>query len=162
MRRELKPVAELARGGLVLVANPSFPASNLAELIAYVKAHPGKVNVASYSAGTLSHVLGLLLNQSAGIDLTHVGYKGSTPALTDVMGGHVPLMFDGIGTSLPLIKSGKIKAFAVSSRRSPACCPTCPPSPNSATPSSRRWAGWACGARPTCRRPCRRACARQR
>lgn len=120
MRRELKPVAELARGGLVLVANPSFPASNLAELIAYVKAHPGKVNVASYSAGTLSHVLGLLLNQSAGIDLTHVGYKGSTPALTDVMGGHVPLMFDGIGTSLPLIKSGKIKAFAVSSpRRSP-------------------------------------------
>ncbi|MFO1268229.1 MAG: tripartite tricarboxylate transporter substrate-binding protein [Rubrivivax sp.] len=65
----------------------------------------------------MSHVLGLLLNQSAGIDLTHVGYKGSTPALTDVMGGHVPLMFDGIGTSLPLIKSGKIKAFAVSSAR---------------------------------------------
>ncbi|MBL8287835.1 MAG: tripartite tricarboxylate transporter substrate binding protein [Rubrivivax sp.] len=120
MRKELKPVAELARGGLVLVANPSFPAANLAELIAYVKAHPGKVNVASYSAGTLSHVLGLLLNQAAGIDLTHVGYKGSTPALTDVMGGHVPLMFDGIGTSLPLIKSGKIKAFAVSlPRRSP-------------------------------------------
>lgn len=120
MRKELKPVAELARGGLVLVANPSFPAATLAELIAYVKAHPGKVNVASYSAGTLSHVLGLLLNQAAGIDLTHVGYKGSTPALADVMGGHVPLMFDGIGTSLPLIKSGKIKAFAVSSpRRSP-------------------------------------------
>ena len=120
MRKELMPVAELARGGLVLVGNPSFPAKTLAELIAYVKANPGKVNVASYSAGTLSHVLGLLLNQAAGIDLTHVGYKGSTPALTDVMGGHVPLMFDGIGTSLPLIKSGKIKAFAVSTpRRSP-------------------------------------------
>lgn len=120
MRKELMPVAELARGGLVLVGNPSFPAKTLAELIAYVKANPGKVNVASYSAGTLSHVLGLLLNQAAGIDLTHVGYKGSTPALTDVMGGHVPLMFDGIGTSLPLIKSGKLKAFAVSTpRRSP-------------------------------------------
>jgi len=120
MAKSLRPLAELARGGLVLVGNPSFPANNLKELIAYVKANPGKVNVASYSAGTLSHVLGLLLNQAAGIDLMHVGYKGSTPALSDVMGNHVPLMFDGIGTSLPLIKSGKIKAFAVSTpKRSP-------------------------------------------
>lgn len=120
MQQSLRPLAELARGGLVLVANPSFPAKNLTELIAYAKANPGKVNYASYSPGTLSHVLGLLLNKEAGIDLMHVGYKGSTPALTDVMGNHVPLMFDGIGTSLPLIKSGKIKAFAVSSpKRSP-------------------------------------------
>jgi tripartite-type tricarboxylate transporter receptor subunit TctC len=120
MRKELRPIAELAAGGLVLVANPSFPAKNLAELIAYVKANPGKVNVASYSPGSLSHVLGLLLNQAAGIDLTHVGYKGSSPALADVMGNHVPLMFDGIGTSLPLIRGGKIKAFAVSTpKRSP-------------------------------------------
>jgi len=120
MRKSLRPVAELARGGLVLVGNPAFPASNLKELIAYVKANPGKVNVASYSAGTLSHVLGLILDKEAGIDLAHVGYKGSTPALTDVMGNHVPLMFDGIGTSLPLIRGGKIKAFAVSTpRRSP-------------------------------------------
>jgi len=120
MAQSITPLAELARGGLVLVANPSFPAKNLAELITYVKANPGKVNVASYSAGTLSHVLGLLLNQTAGIDLMHVGYKGSTPALADVMGNHVPLMFDGIPTALPLIKSGKIKAFAVSTpKRSP-------------------------------------------
>jgi len=120
MRKELRPIAELAAGGLVLVANPSFPAKNLAELIAYVKANPGKVNVASYSPGSLSHVLGLLLNRAAGIDLTHVGYKGSSPALADVMGNHVPLMFDGIGTSLPLIRGGKIKAFAVSTpKRSP-------------------------------------------
>jgi len=64
--------------------------------------------------------VGLVLNQTAGIDMMHVGYKGSTPALTDVMGNHVPLMFDGIGTSLPLIKSGKLKAFAVSTpKRSP-------------------------------------------
>jgi tripartite-type tricarboxylate transporter receptor subunit TctC len=120
MAQSITPLAELARGGLVLVANPSFPAKNLAELITYVKANPGKVNVASYSAGTLSHVLGLLLNQAAGIDLMHVGYKGSTPALADVMGNHVPLMFDGIPTALPLIKSGKIKAFAVSTpKRSP-------------------------------------------
>lgn len=120
MARELRPLAELARGGLVLVANPSFPARTLAELIAYAKAHPGTLNVASYSPGTLSHVLGLLLNRAAGIELQHVGYKGSTPALTDVMGGHVPLMFDSIGTSLPLLRAGKLKAFAVSTpRRSP-------------------------------------------
>ena len=120
MRKELQPVAELAAGGLVLVGHPGFPAKNLAELVAYVKANPGKVTVASYSPGSLSHVLGLVLNQAASIDLTHVGYKGSGPALADVMGNHVPLMFDGIGTSLPLIKGGKIKAFAVSTpKRSP-------------------------------------------
>lgn len=114
MSKEIKPLSELARGGLVLVGHPSVPAKDLKELVAYAKSQPGKVNYASYSAGTLSHVLGLLLNQAAGIDLGHVGYKGSTPALTDVMGGHVPLMFDGLATSLPLVKGGKIKAFAVS------------------------------------------------
>jgi tripartite-type tricarboxylate transporter receptor subunit TctC len=120
MQQSLRPIAELARGGLVLVSNPAFPANNLKDLIAHVKANKGKVNVANYSPGTLSHVLALLLNQSAGIDLTSVGYKGSTLALTDVMGNHVPLMFDGIGTSLPLIRSGKLKAFAVSTpKRSP-------------------------------------------
>jgi tripartite-type tricarboxylate transporter receptor subunit TctC len=114
MAKDIRPVAELARGGLVLVGNPSVPAKNLAELVAHAKASPGKINYASYSPGTLSHVLGLQLNQAAGIQLTHVGYKGSTPALADVMGNHVPLMFDGLATSLPLIKSGKVKAFAVS------------------------------------------------
>ena len=115
MAKELRPMAELARGGLVLVGHPSVPARNVQELVAHAKRNPGKVSYASYSPGTQSHVLGLLLNRAAGIDLTHVGYKGSTPALADVMGNHVPLMFDGLATSLPLIKSGKIKAFAVSS-----------------------------------------------
>ena len=120
MAKEIRPLAELARGGLVLVANPSVPAKDVKELVAYAKANPGKLNYASYSPGTLSHVLGLQLNQAAGIQLTHVGYKGSTPALADVMGNHVPLMFDGLATSLPLIRSGKIKAYAVSSpRRAP-------------------------------------------
>jgi len=120
MAREIHPLAELARGGLVLVGHPSLPAQTLPELIAHVKAHPGKVNYASYSAGTLSHVLGLLLNRAAGIDMAHVGYKGSTPGLQDLMGGHVTLMFDGMPTSLPLLKAGRIKAYAVSlPRRSP-------------------------------------------
>ncbi|MBC5786142.1 tripartite tricarboxylate transporter substrate binding protein [Ramlibacter sp. USB13] len=115
--KEIKPLAELGRGGLVLVGHPSVPAKNVPELVAYAKANPGKLNYASYSPGTLSHVLGLQLNQAAGIQLTHVGYKGSAPALADVMGNHVPLMFDGLGSSLPLIKSGKVKAFAVSAPR---------------------------------------------
>jgi tripartite-type tricarboxylate transporter receptor subunit TctC len=114
MSKEIRPLAELARGGLVLVANPSVPAKDLKELVTYAKAHPG-MNVASYSPGTLSHVLGLQLNQAAGTQLVHVGYKGSTQALADVMGNHVPLMFDGLATSLPMIKGGKIKAYAVSS-----------------------------------------------
>jgi len=120
MATELKPLAEVARGGLVLVGNAALPARTLPELIAYVKAHPGSVNFASYTAGTRSHVMGLLLNKAAGIDMTHVGYKGSTPALQDLMGGHVQLMFDGMATSLPLIKAGRIKAFGVSTpKRSP-------------------------------------------
>jgi tripartite-type tricarboxylate transporter receptor subunit TctC len=111
--KELRPLAELGRGGLVLVGNPSLPPSNVKDLVSYAKTKPG-LSYASYSPGSLSHVMGQLLNKAAGIDLTHVGYKGSTTALTDVMGNHVPLMFDGVATSLPLIKGGKLKAYAVS------------------------------------------------
>ncbi len=114
MANEIKPLVEVARGGLVMVGNNALPAKTLPELITHVKANPGKVNFASYTAGTLSHVMGLQLNKAAGIDMLHVGYKGSTPALQDVMGGHVQLMFDGMATSIPLLKGGKIKAFAVS------------------------------------------------
>jgi tripartite-type tricarboxylate transporter receptor subunit TctC len=124
--KDIKPVAELARGGLVLVGNPALPARNLGELIAYVKAHPGSINYASYSTGMLGHTMGLQLNQLAGIDMSHVGYKGSPPALQDVMGGHVPLMFDGTATSLPLIKAGKLRAFAVSSPKRLAVLPQVP------------------------------------
>jgi tripartite-type tricarboxylate transporter receptor subunit TctC len=126
MAKEIKPIAQLSRGSVVLVGTPSLPAKSLADVIAYTKANPGKVSYASYSPGTLSHVLGLVLNQAAGIDMMHVGYKGSTPALTDVMGGHIPLMFDSIATSLPLIKSGKIKAFAISSPARSSALPDVP------------------------------------
>ena len=126
MAKEIVPLAELARGGLVLVASLTVPAKTLPELVAYAKTKPGQLNYASYSAGTLSHVLGLQLNKAAQIELVHVGYKGSTPALQDVMGGHVPLMFDGIATSLPLIKGGRIKAFAVSTPKRLSLLPDVP------------------------------------
>lgn len=121
MAKEIKPLAEFARFGLVLVGHPSVPARTVPELVSYVKANPGKVSYASYSAGTVAHVAGLKLNQAAGLDMTHVGYKGSAPGLTDVMGGHVPLMFDGMSTALPMIKANKLKAFAMTlPERSPA------------------------------------------
>ena len=112
--KDVKPLADLARSGLVFVANASLPAKNLPELVAYAKANPGKLSYASYSAGTISHTMGLELNKAAGTDLNHVPYKGSPPALQDLAGGHVQLMFDGPATSIPMIKGGKIKALAVS------------------------------------------------
>ena len=126
MAKEIKPLAELARSGLVMVGAPTLPAKTLSDVVAYVKSNPGKVNYASYTPGTLSHIMGLQLNKAAGVDMTHIGYKGSTPALADLMGGHVQLMFDSMATSLPLIKSGKVKAFAVSS---PARNPVLPDVP---------------------------------
>ncbi|MBK6613794.1 tripartite tricarboxylate transporter substrate binding protein [Ottowia sp.] len=119
--KDLKPLVDLGQCGLVFVGNASLPAKNVAEVISYVKANPGKVSYASYSAGTISHTMGLGLNKAAGIDMTHVPYKGSPPALQDVMGGHVALMFDGPATALPMLKGGRLKAFAVSGpKRNPA------------------------------------------
>lgn len=119
--RDVRPLADLARSGLVFVGHPATPAKGVAEVVAFAKANPGKVSYASYSAGTISHTMGLTLNKAAGIDLNHVPYKGSPPALQDLAGGHVQLMFDGPATSLPMIKGGRIKAFAVSGpRRNPA------------------------------------------
>jgi len=117
---DLAPIAELARVPLVLVVDPRLPVRNLGELVSYVKANPGKISYASYSPGTLSHIKGAQLNALIGTDMQHVGYKGSPPALQDLMGGQVQLMFDGMGTSVPLVKAGKLRALAVSSaNRSP-------------------------------------------
>ena len=113
--KDVKPLVEVAGSGLVLVGNAALPPKNMAEMVAWVKANPGKVNFASYTPGTLSHVMGLLLNKNAGLDMQHIGYKGSPPALQDVMGGQVQFMFDGLATSIPNIKAGKLRAFAVSS-----------------------------------------------
>lgn len=111
--KDLKPLAQLSRQGLVLVGNNQLPAQNLKELLAYIQGRKGGLDYASYAAGMRGHTSGLQLGRLAGVELHHVGYKGSPPALQDVMGGHVPLMFDGPATSLPLIKAGKVKAFAV-------------------------------------------------
>lgn len=110
---DLKPLAQISRTGLVLVANKDLPVSNLKQLVDYGKAQKDGLVFASYAAGLKGHTSGIQLGQLTHVSMRHVGYKGSPPALNDLMGGHVPLMFDGVTTSLPLIKAGKIKAIAV-------------------------------------------------
>ena len=110
--KDLTPLAQLTRTGLVMVANKDLPFQNLPEFISYARQQRDGVDFASYATGLKGHTSGMLLGQLAKINMRHVGYKGSPPALVDLMGGHVPVMFDGVTTSLPLIRSGKIKALA--------------------------------------------------
>ncbi|HSW17057.1 MAG TPA: tripartite tricarboxylate transporter substrate binding protein, partial [Ramlibacter sp.] len=111
--KDLKPLAQVSRQGLLLVGNNNVPAKNLQELIGYIKAQKGAVSYASYATGMRAHTAGVQFARLAGVEMNHVGYKGSPPALQDVIGGHVPLMFDAPATSLQLIKTGRIKAYAV-------------------------------------------------
>jgi tripartite-type tricarboxylate transporter receptor subunit TctC len=105
-------VTLIATSPNVLVAHPSVAAKNLKELIALAKAQPGKLNYASASIASVGHLTGELLNELAGIKMTHVAYKGSGQAVTDLLGGHIQLMFSGFSSTLPHIKSGKLRALA--------------------------------------------------
>ncbi|MEF7612570.1 tripartite tricarboxylate transporter substrate binding protein [Aquincola sp. MAHUQ-54] len=121
VQRDFAPVSLLTQGPLVLVTTPSFPAKNVAEVIALAKAKPGELNYASSGNGQSTHLAAELFATSAGVKLTHVPYKGSAPALTDVIAGQVPMFFDTMLSSMPFVKSGKLKALAVTSpSRSPA------------------------------------------
>ena len=118
--KDVKPIAVVARASMVFVGAPSVPAKDVKSFIAYAKANPGKLSFASYSAGTASHYAAMIMNQKAGLDLQHTPFPGSPPALTQLMGGHVTAMFDGIATSKPLIAANKVVAYGVaSSKRSP-------------------------------------------
>lgn len=110
---DLKPLVQVSRQGLILLGNADLEAKTLKELVAQIKSRKGGMDYASYAAGMRGHTSGVQFARLAKVELKHIGYKGSPPALQDVMGGHVPLMFDGPATALPLIKSGKVKAFAV-------------------------------------------------
>jgi tripartite-type tricarboxylate transporter receptor subunit TctC len=124
---DLVPLAEVASSGLVLVAHAGLPLRNLQEMVTYVKAQPGQsAPYASFGNGTISHIKGLQFNEAAGLRLQHVGYRGSPPALQDVLGGQVPFMFDGLATSLPHVKAGKLTALAVTSARRAALLPDVP------------------------------------
>lgn len=124
---DLRPLAEISSGSLMLVAHPALPANNVAELVTLVKSKPaGAFSFASYSAGTISHVLGLIFNRAAGIEMNHVPYKGTPPALQDLMGGHVPVAFVGETPLPPLVKSGKVKLLASTGATRSALFPDVP------------------------------------
>jgi tripartite-type tricarboxylate transporter receptor subunit TctC len=119
-QRDLAPITNLIRVPLVLVVNPSVPANNLQELITYIKSKKGDMQYASSGNGTPQHLTTELFKISAKLDMTHVPYKGSAPAIIDVLGGHVPLMFDSTVAIVPHIKAGKVRAIALTgAKRSP-------------------------------------------
>lgn len=118
--KDLAPITNLLRVPLVLAVHPSIPAKNLKELTAWVNANKAKAQYASAGNGTPQHMTGELFKTASKLDITHVPYKGSAPALTDALGGHVPLIWDSTVAILPLIKDGKLIPIAISSaKRSP-------------------------------------------
>ena len=124
--KDFVPVILVAGVPNVLVINPSLPVNSVQELIAYAKANPGKLNFASSGNGTSIHLSGELFKTMAGVQMAHVPYKGSAPALQDLVGGQVQLMFDNLPSSLALIRAGKLKALAVTSLTRAAALPDVP------------------------------------
>jgi tripartite-type tricarboxylate transporter receptor subunit TctC len=111
--RDIAPVAGIVRVPNVMEVNPAVPAKTVAEFIAYAKANPGKVNMASSGNGTSIHVSGELFKMMTGVDMLHVPYRGSAPALTDLMGGQVQVLFDNMPSSVEYLKAGKLRPLAV-------------------------------------------------
>jgi tripartite-type tricarboxylate transporter receptor subunit TctC len=124
--KDFTPITVLATSPNVLVVHPSVPVKNFRELVAYAKANPGKLNFASPGEGSGAHLAGELLNIEAGINTQHVPYKGIAPAVTDLLGGQVQMMFAGISTVLQYIKGGKLIAIAIATSQRSALLPDVP------------------------------------
>jgi tripartite-type tricarboxylate transporter receptor subunit TctC len=126
LERDLTPIIQVGYIPLILVTQPNFPANSVKELIALLKANPGKYAYASGGAGAGAHLSGELFKHLAGVNLTHVPYKGNAPALNDVLGGHVAIMFDTITTSIPHVRSGKLKGLATTGEKRSPLAPELP------------------------------------
>jgi len=124
--KDFTPVILVAGVPNVLVVNPSLPVSSVQDLIAYGKANPNELNFAASGNGTSIHLSGELFRTMTGVQMTHVPYKGSAPALTDLIGGQVQLMFDNLPSSLQFIKAGKLRALAVTSTERSSALPELP------------------------------------
>ena len=119
--RDIAPVASLIRQPQIMLANPSVTTQTVPELIAYAKANPGKITMASAGVGSAGHLVGELFKMMAGVDFVHVPYRGAGPALADLLGGQVLISFAGIAGSIEHVRSGKLRALAVTTAaRSPA------------------------------------------
>jgi tripartite-type tricarboxylate transporter receptor subunit TctC len=115
--KDLAPVTKLVSFREVLVVHPDLPVKSVSELVALAKANPGKLTFASPGSGTVSHMAGTMFSEKIGVPLVHVPYKGSAPALTDMVAGRVTMMFDHIPSVLPQIKAGKLRALATTGRQ---------------------------------------------
>jgi tripartite-type tricarboxylate transporter receptor subunit TctC len=115
LERDTTPLISVSRSSNVLVVGPSVKATTIPELVAFIRANPGKISFASGGAGSPGHVAGELFNLQAGVDMLHIPYKGAGPALQDVLGGNVTLMFAAAPAALPFVRSGKLRALAVTS-----------------------------------------------
>ena len=125
--RDIAAVAMIYRQPLVLEVNPAVPAKTVGELIALAKGNPSKVNMASAGIGTPQHLAGELFKSMAGVDLVHVPYRGGAPALTDMIGGQVQVMFDTLNSSIEHIKAGRLRALAVTTAIPSEALPNIPP-----------------------------------
>ncbi|WP_024518438.1 tripartite tricarboxylate transporter substrate binding protein [Bradyrhizobium sp. Tv2a-2] len=125
--RDIAPVAGVARIPLVLVVNNDLPVKSVADFIAYAKANPGKLSIASSGIGTSLHLSGELFKAQAGVQFIHVPYRGSAPGLTDVMSGQIQGMFDNVTSSFELVKAGKLRALGVTTRERSDILPDVPP-----------------------------------
>jgi tripartite-type tricarboxylate transporter receptor subunit TctC len=114
--RDIAPIGQISLAPLIMQVNPLVPANTVAEFIVYAKANPGKISMASAGVGGPQHLAGELFKSMTGLDLVHVPYRGSTPAVTDMLAGRAQLMFDVTPTALPQIKAGKLRALAVTTR----------------------------------------------
>ena len=124
--KDFEPVSPVATAGYVLVANNAFPPKNVAEFIAAAKAAPGKYTIASAGNGTLNHLIGEMLGKAAGIELTHVPYKGAAAAVTDLVGGQVQVSVQSLPSSIAFIKSGKLKVLGVVNEKRVSALPDVP------------------------------------
>ena len=124
--KDFAPVVLVAGVPNVLVVNPALPVNSVADLIKLAKDKPGQINFASSGSGTSIHLSGELFKTMAGVDITHVPYKGSSPALIDLIGGQVQIMFDNLPSALPQIKAGKLRAIAVTSLKRAPVLPDVP------------------------------------
>ena len=124
--RDLAPISMLFTSPLYLVVHPSVPANSVKELVALARVRPGKITFASIGNGTSQHLAGEMLRTRAKVDIVHVPYKGSSPAMTDLLGGQVDMMFEGGVSSLPHVKSGKLRALATTGRQRTDAMPELP------------------------------------
>jgi len=137
------PVALVARSFNIAVVNPNLPFKSIGDVIAYAKQNPGKLNYGSFGIGTSAHLAGELFKAMAHVDLTHVPYKGSAPAITDLLGGQIQIMFTTVASVAPYIKDGKLRALAVTSAQRSRAFPDLPTIAESGVPgyAAESWYG---------------------